>query len=172
MERSTVWWHGVVAAALLAVAATAITTVGAIERSPNRLEDDGVLDSGKDAHHHHDNEQQHGEEVGHLDPRNDNIDVVGITDLFGDEEQPGRIADVSAKGNYAYLTHYYEPTCSRGGVQIVDISDPTRPTAGPFIPSHTGTFSGEGSQVISISTSSFTGDVLVYQNEVCPGFEN
>ena len=34
------------------------------------------------------------------------------------------MADVSAKGNYAYLTMFYEPTCGRGGVQIVDIADP------------------------------------------------
>ena len=30
------------------------------------------------------------------------------------------LADVSAKGNYACLTMFYEPACGRGGVQIVD----------------------------------------------------
>lgn len=97
------------------------------------------------------------------------MDLVGFTDLFAGGEQPGRIGDVSAKGNYAYLTRYYEPACDRGGIQIVDISDPANPKAGAIIPSHIGTFAGEGSQVISLNTASFKGDVLVYQNEICPG---
>jgi hypothetical protein len=41
-----------------------------------------------------------------------------------------------------------------------------------YIPSHTDTFSGEGSQVISMNTPSFKGDLLVYQNEWCPGTTN
>ena len=82
------------------------------------------------------------------------------------------MADVSAKGNYAYLTMFYEPTCGRGGVQIVDIADPAKPAMKGYIPSHTDTFSGEGSQVISMNTPSFKGDLLVYQNEWCPGTTN
>ncbi|HEX6597016.1 MAG TPA: PA domain-containing protein, partial [Acidimicrobiales bacterium] len=31
---------------------------------------------------------------------------------------------------------------------------------------------GEGSQVIPVNTPSFKGDVLIYQNEICPGSEN
>ena len=41
-----------------------------------------------------------------------------------------------------------------------------------YIPSHTDTFSGEGSQVIAMNTPSFKGDLLVYQNEWCPGTTN
>ena len=41
-----------------------------------------------------------------------------------------------------------------------------------YIPSHTDTFSGEGSQVITMNTPSFKGDLLVYQNEWCPGTTN
>ena len=66
---------------------------------------------------------------------------------FGDL---GRVADVSAKGNYAYLTMFYEPQCGRGGVQIVDISDPANPVKKGYIPSHVDTFSGEGSQVVTL----------------------
>ena len=83
-----------------------------------------------------------------------------------------RVADVSAKGNYAYLTMFYEPTCGRGGVQIVDISNPATPAMKGYIPSHTDTFSGEGSQVISMNTPSYKGDLLVYQNEWCPSTTN
>ncbi|WP_309713688.1 PA domain-containing protein, partial [Pseudolysinimonas sp.] len=90
-------------------------------------------------------------------------------DIFEGMEEPGRIADVSAYGNYAYLTAFWEPECGRGGVYIVDISDPTAPELVTLIPSHRGTFSGEGSQVIHLETASFEGEVLAYQNEICPG---
>jgi hypothetical protein len=104
--------------------------------------------------------------VGSQDNRG--LELVGKYDLSGKLAGDGRVADVSAKGNWAYLTMFYEPVCGRGGVQIVDISNPAAPKAGAYIPSHTDTFSGEGSQVVSINTSAFKGDVLVYQNEWCP----
>ena len=49
-------------------------------------------------------------------------------------------------------------------------TSPTRRTRSKkgFVPSHTDTFSGEGSQVVSMDTASFKGDLLVYQNEWCP----
>ena len=50
------------------------------------------------------------------------LDLVGRFDL-GASSRSGRVADVSAKGDYAYLTMFYEPACGRGGVQIVDMSD-------------------------------------------------
>src|SRR5215207_9714908 len=128
--------------------------------------DDGVMDSGKETHNHH---AQHSEEEGHLDPINENVTEIGNLDIFADGEEPGRIADVSAYGNYAYLTAFWEPECDRGGVYIVDISDPAEPELVSLIPSHRGTFSGEGSQVIHLETDSFTGEVLAYQNEICPG---
>jgi hypothetical protein len=137
--------------------------------SESRLEDDGAINSGKETHSHHD--AQHGDDHGHLPPVQRNVDLIGFTDLFGGQEQPGRIGDVSAKGNYAYLTLYYEPQCDRGGIQIVDISDPANPKAAGYIPSHIGTFAGEGSQVVSLNTKSFKGDVLIYQNESCPDSE-
>ena len=57
-------------------------------------------------------------------PREEGLELVGSFDLGGKLGGEGRVADVSAKGNYAYLTMFYEPTCGRGGVQIVDISEP------------------------------------------------
>ena len=73
---------------------------------------------------------------------NRNLEVVGRFDTGGKLGGLGRVADVSAKGNYAYLTMFYEPTCGRGGVQVVDISDPVNPKAGAYITSHVDTFSG------------------------------
>ncbi len=136
---------------------------------PSRLHDDGAVNSGKEIHA----SEQDGGITGHLPATNSNVRKVGSLDLFaGGAEQPGRIGDVSAKGNYAYLTAYYEPTCDRGGVYVVDISNPAKPEKVSLIPSHTGTFSGEGSQVISLDTPSFKGDVLLYNNEICPGATN
>jgi hypothetical protein len=104
--------------------------------------------------------------------REEGLDLVGRFDLGGKLGGQGRVADVSAKGNYAYLTMFYEPACGRGGVQIVDIADPANPKAVGYIPSHVDTYSGEGSQVVTLNTPSFKGDLLVYQNEWCPGTTN
>lgn len=129
--------------------------------------DDGVLDSGKETHNHH--YQHNEEEQGHIPSGSENVIEIGHLDLFEGEEQPGRIADVSAFGNYAYLTAFWEPECDRGGVYVVDIADPTAPELVTLIPSHRGTFSGEGSQVMQLNTAYFKGEVLAYQNEICPG---
>jgi hypothetical protein len=159
--------------AISAAAALAFAAAPAIAHDDTEWIDDGVLDSGKETHYHHEHDQQHGEEQGHLDEiLDDNVDVIGKLDLFAGEEQPGRIADVSAYGDYAYLTAFWEPECDRGGVYIVDISDPENPEFVSLIPSHQGTFSGEGSQVIDLETPYFSGQVLAYQNEICPGATN
>src|SRR5687768_9860260 len=105
-------------------------------------------------------------------PREEGLKLIGSSDLGGKLGGAGRVADVSAKGNYAYLTMFYEPTCGRGGVQIVDIADPANPKAVSYIPSHVDTFSGEGSQVVTLNTPAFKGDLLVYQNEWCPQTTN
>jgi len=131
-----------------------------------RLDDDGAMNSGKETHYH---DAQHGGDEGHLPPTSKNVVKVGNLDLFAGAEEPGRIADVSAKGNYAYLTAFWEPECDRGGVYIADISNPAQPKKVSLIPSHIGTYSGEGSQVITLNTPYFKGDLLVYQNEICPG---
>jgi hypothetical protein len=129
--------------------------------------DDGTVNSGEETHNH--DAAQHGEEEGHLPASNENVTKISNLDIFADEEEPGRVADVSALGNYAYLTAFWEPACDRGGVYVVDISDPADPSLVTLIPSHRGTYSGEGSQVMHLETAKFTGDVLAYQNEICPG---
>jgi len=150
----------------LVVAAALVLGAGPAFAHDTEHVDDGVLDSGKETHNHH---AQHSEPDGHLDASDENVIKISNLDLFADLEQPGRIADVSAYGNYAYLTAFWEPECDRGGVYIVDITDPAEPEFVSLIPSHRGTFSGEGSQVIHLETEYFTGEVLAYQNEICPG---
>src|SRR5215217_4321897 len=103
------------------------------------------------------------------------LKLVGKSDLGGKLAGAGRVADVSAKGDYAYLTMFYEPACGRGGVKIVDMNlgtpeDDTEAVG--YIPSHVDTYSGEGSQVVTLDTPSFKGDLLVYQNEWCPDTTN
>ncbi|WP_448004411.1 PA domain-containing protein [Agromyces bauzanensis] len=158
-------------AAFVAVAALVMGAGPAFAHDDTPYVDDGVLDSGKETHNHH---AQHSEEEGHLYPEGTsaNVDLIGNLDLFEGMEEPGRIADVSAYGDYAYLTAFWEPECDRGGVYIVDISDPTAPELVTLVPSHQGTFSGEGSQVIHLETEYFSGEVLAFQNEICPGYSN
>ena len=50
---------------------------------------------------------------------------------------------------------------------VVDISDPANPKQVAFVPSELGSYPGEGSQVISIDTPAFKGDVLTINNEAC-----
>ena len=114
------------------IAGLAMLSVGLLIASPgvapaapavstSRLDDDGAMNSGKETHSH---DAQHGEDHGHLPPVQHNVDLIGFTDLFAGQEQPGRIGDVSAKGNYAYLTHYYRPSAT--GAASRSSTSPTR----------------------------------------------
>jgi hypothetical protein len=69
----------------------------------SKLDDDGAVNSGKEVHDQH----QHGGVEGHLPATKRNVELIGKVDVT---DGPGRTADVSAKGNYAYLTRFYEPT--------------------------------------------------------------
>ena len=123
----------------LALGATpAMAHYGAGETS--KLHDDGAMDSGKETHGHHG--AQHGTDEGHLPPTRHNVDVVG---RLHHADGAGRVADVSATGDHAYLTRYYEPTCSTGGIDIDDMSNPAAPTKVTSRSSHVNIFSGEGS---------------------------
>src|ERR687898_35391 len=125
---------------------------------------------------------QHGTDEGHLIGTGewgkiDLLDVVDVTDT------PDLIADVavSPDGNTAYLANWGEPDCAGpetggqtspdAGAYVIDISDiETDPDSAAligFIPSHQDTRPGEGMQVVEITTSQFSGDVLVMNNEAC-----
>jgi hypothetical protein len=159
--------------AVLAVGTFALAA-GTAAAHPSDWTDDSWINSGLDVHW-----KSHGA-AGDVPgrqsvaPREEGLDLVSQFDLGGPLAGAGRVADVSAKGDYAYLTMFREPECGRGGVQIVDMNLGTgnKPEAAGYIPSHTDTFSGEGSQVVTLNTPSFKGDLLVYQNEWCPGTTN
>jgi len=124
---------------------------------------DEVADSPLEQHAAHD--QQHSEPGGHLPGSSENVELVGQLDIEG--AAAGRVADVSAYGDYAYLTVRDPEGCSDAGVAVVDISDPTDPVQVGFIDATEGSFPGEGSQVVNLRTPSFRGQVLVFNNEIC-----
>lgn len=127
---------------------------------------------------------QHGMDEGHLVGTGEfgKIDLVDVVPLT---KTPDLIADVSVSpdGNTAFLANWGEPDCAGpetggqtspdAGVYIVDITGVDQPGSGfepkqvGFIPSHQDTRPGEGLQVVEISTPSFTGEVLVVNNEAC-----
>ncbi len=146
------------AAALMAVAAMSGASAHVV------LEDDGVIDSGKETHAH--DEQQHGDTKGHLDPRSSGpLSVIGQTALSNVVE--GKIADVGVLKTTAYLAAWGGQTCDKNGVHVVDIANVTDPTEIGFIPSKIGSYPGEGIQALSVGTTGFTGDLLVTNNETC-----
>ena len=125
---------------------------------------------------------QHGTDEGHLigDGEFGKIDLLGVVDVT---DTPDLIADVtvSPDGNTAFLANWGEPDCAGpetggqtspdAGAYVIDISDiETAPDSAElvgFIPSHQDTRPGEGMQVVEITTSRFSGDVLVMNNEAC-----
>jgi hypothetical protein len=125
---------------------------------------DGAIDNAK-ATHGHDQHHQHGGEEGHIDVENHGTELVSKLELSRVVE--GKIADVAVFGDYAYLAAWGGSTCKSNGVHIVDISDVSAPREIGFIPSKEGSYPGEGMQVIHLTTPSFTGDVLVSNNEKC-----
>jgi len=162
-------------AAVLAASAFALAAGTAGAHPLDSFVDDGFLNSALNEHQVY-GHGAGGSVPGRLElpsgPKELGLKLIGKTTNAPEFGELGRVADVSAKGNFAYLTMFYEPSCGRGGVQIVDISDPANPRKRGFVPSHVDTYSGEGSQVVTMDTPSFKGDVLIYQNEWCPQTTN
>ncbi|MEO7573582.1 MAG: PA domain-containing protein [Acidimicrobiales bacterium] len=154
-------------AAALAVAVTLLST-GVAAAHDDTSADDGAIDNAKATHGH----DQHGGDEGHLPPTTEDqqgdLEVVSRLGLRNVSE--GKIADVGVLGDTAYLAAWGGVTCKYNGVHVVDISDVTAPEEIGFIQSKEGSYPGEGVQALPISTASFTGDILVTNNEQCkPG---
>ncbi len=146
---------------LTVLVALAMMTLSAPAAAHDEPLDDGVMNSADDTHVH----DQHGGHEGHLPGSQKNVSLVGQLSLKTTAE--GRISDVAARGNYAYLGAFYEPNCQNGGVYVVDISNPSQPKQVAFIRAKEDTYVGEGVQVMPVSTASFKGDLLVHNNEIC-----
>jgi hypothetical protein len=117
-------------------------------------------------------DKQHGSAGGHLPPKQENVAVIGKAGLTApagtDGDMTGRVADVSAYGDYAYLTSFRADDCLGGGAWVVDISDPTAPEEAGFLPTTDGNFAGEGSQVITAEYGPYAGrQLFLHQNETC-----
>jgi hypothetical protein len=160
--RMNAWKACVGALTALAVLVFAPAAAGAGPRDQRHATSDGVADTPVEAHALLDH--QHGGTGGHLPASSLNVELVGQVTVSN--IVPGRISDVGVLGNYAYLGAFNQP-CGSGGVYVVDISDPTAPTEVGFIPTASGSFVGEGVQAISLNTTSFKGDILVINNEIC-----
>ena len=121
--------RSVARAALAATGALALAAGTAGAHPSDMLIDDGFLNSALDEHQTYGHGAE-GSVPGRKElpsgPEELGLKLIGKT-INAPEFGEGRVADVSAKGNYAYLTMFYEPTCGRGGVQIVDISNPAEP---------------------------------------------
>jgi hypothetical protein len=115
---------------------------------------------------------QHGLQDGHLPPKQENVALIGKVEVSqqGGTSPRGRVADVAAYGNYAYLTAFSTDDCLGGGAWIVDISDPTSPFEVAFLPTTPGNYAGEGSQVIDVEHGPYAGrQLFIHQNEILAG---
>jgi hypothetical protein len=133
-----------------------------------------LLTAGAGAH-----PQQHGEPDGHLLGTGawGNVELVSKAVLT---TTPDLVADVAVNpaGTYAFLANWGELKCpdnSEAGGQnnpdagawVVDIRDLANPRKVGFIPSSQDSRPGEGMQVLTVTTKSFNGDMLVMNNEQC-----
>jgi hypothetical protein len=116
---------------------------------------------------------QHGGTGGHLPPVSRNVELVSKlspTSQFGDIV-PEQIADLAVHDDFAYLNSWNEPTCTRGGIYVVDIKNPRKPKEAGFIPALPGSYHGEGAHVIDAKTKYFKGHLLAVNNEYCAAAE-
>jgi hypothetical protein len=127
---------------------------------PDHGGDGGFLteDGARDAH-------QHGDTSGHLPATQSGVELISSLTLKN--AVPEKIADVTVLDGYAYLAAWGVATCKYNGVHVVDVNDPAKPKEVAFIPSKEGSYPGEGMQALAINTASFSGNILVTNNEKC-----
>jgi hypothetical protein len=150
--------HKVLLALTVIASVTAIT--GAIAHDGGSS-NDGAVDNAR-SHHHG---GQHGPATGHLPPTSANVQLVSQLELKN--VSADKIADVGVFKGYAYLAAWGGATCKYNGVHVVDIRNPAAPKEVAFIQAKEGSAPGEGIQALHVDTASFTGDVLVSNNEKC-----
>lgn len=118
-------------------------------------------------------DDQHGGAAGHLPPVSEGVRLVGKAEVTNPSGagNDGRVADVSAFGNFAFLTAFRDPTCERAGAHVIDISDPASPfeVTSAFMETTPNNYAGEGSQTLRLKNAHFDGVLFIHQNETCPG---
>jgi hypothetical protein len=120
---------------------------------------------------------QHGPLTDHLLGTGAWGNVQLVSQLRVHDAEPDGIADVSVFKNYAYVSKWGAADCvgqetggqktPDGGAYVIDLSDLTHPREAGFIATSQDTLVGEGMQGLTLTTSSFNGDVLVMNHEQC-----
>jgi len=115
-------------------------------------------------HHSH----QHGATTGHLPTSSANVDLVSKLRLTRFAEDISDVSALAASGGrwFAYVGDW-GAKCNTGGVHVVDITDPANPQRSGFLNSGGSGYVTEGVHALHITTSAFTGDILVISNEWC-----
>ncbi len=93
---------------------------------------------------------------------------TGLPDPSQPDVMPGQIADLAVYKNIAYLNSWSDASCRRGGIFVVDISNPSRPRQVSFLPAASNTRHGEGAIVLTMNTPAGPMDVLAVNNEPMP----
>ncbi|UVJ40106.1 PA domain-containing protein [Arthrobacter sp. CJ23] len=146
------------AVVLLSVAGLIIAATPFAAAHPSDNGAVSVEDGARDTH-------QHGTTAGHLPATQSNVDLISKLKLKN--AVPEKIADVGVFNNYAYLAAWGVVDCTYNGIHVVNIKDPAKPKEVAFIQSKEGSYPGEGIQALHVDTPSFTGDLLVSNNEKC-----
>lgn len=120
---------------------------------------------------------QHGPLTGHLIGTGAWGNIEFVSKLRVHDAEPDVIADLTIFKNYAYLARWGGSDCAGpetggqtspdGGAYVVDISDLANPREVGFIATSQDTLVGEGMQALTLTTKSFSGDVLVMNHEQC-----
>jgi hypothetical protein len=120
---------------------------------------------------------QHGPSTDHLIGTGAFGNVQLVSSLRVHDAEPDGMADVSVFKNYAYLSKWGAADCAGpetggqrtpdGGAYVIDLSDLAHPKEVGFIATSQDTLVGEGIQGLTLTTSAFSGDVLVMNHEQC-----
>ena len=146
--------------AALALVGSGVAWAGLSNGTPRST--DGAYDNAVSASHAM---HKHGGQDGHLPASQEAMRLVGQAKVHDDEA--GRVADVGVLKGHAYLTAFNDGDCTKGGVYVFDIRNPAAPREIAFVRGANGSYAGEGSQALSLTTPQWSGDLLLFNNETC-----
>jgi hypothetical protein len=120
---------------------------------------------------------QHGPLTDHLLGPGAFGNIQFVSKLRVHDAEPDGIADLSVFKNHVYVSRWGAADCAGpetggqqtpdGGAYVIDISDIAHPREAGFIATSQDTLVGEGMQALTLTTTSFSGDVLVMNHEEC-----
>jgi hypothetical protein len=120
---------------------------------------------------------QHGPLTDHLLGPGAFGNIQLVSKLRVHDAEPDGVADLSVFKNYVYMSKWGAADCAApetggqntpdGGAYVIDISDVANPREVGFIATSQDTLVGEGMQAVTLTTSAFSGDVLVMNHEGC-----